>query len=95
MGVLGVFWLWNGIAYHLVFFARINGAAYGFAALFTLQGILFLAQSAKATSALSPVRWTPKTIMGAVFIAYSTLLYSVLGAWFGHGWPGAPTEVSS
>ena len=39
--ILGVLWVWNGLAYHLAFFARINPAAYGFAALFVLQAVLF------------------------------------------------------
>jgi len=41
--VLSVFWLWNGIAYHLMHFFQINFAALGFAALFVLQGVLFAA----------------------------------------------------
>ena len=39
--VLSVFWLWNGIAYHLLHFLQINFAALGFGALFALQGVLF------------------------------------------------------
>ncbi|HWE22003.1 MAG TPA: DUF6064 family protein, partial [Hyphomicrobiaceae bacterium] len=41
--VLSVFWLWNGIAYHLMHFLQINFAALGFAVLFALQGVLFAA----------------------------------------------------
>ena len=41
--VLSAFWLWNGIAYHLMHFLEINFAALGFAALFMLQGMLFAA----------------------------------------------------
>jgi hypothetical protein len=41
--VLSVFWLWIGIAYHLMHFFQINFAALGFAALFALQGMVVAA----------------------------------------------------
>ena len=40
LAILALFWLWNGIVYHLGFFLQINFAAVPFAALFTLQGLL-------------------------------------------------------
>src|SRR5687767_44683 len=39
--VLVFFWLWMGIAYHLIFFTVINPAAYLFGSLFIAQGLLF------------------------------------------------------
>ena len=50
--VLSVFWLWNGIAYHLMHFFQINFAALGFAALFALQGVLFAAHRDRRPSQL-------------------------------------------
>ena len=47
-GVLALFWLWDGIAYHLLFFSKINPAAYIFGAGFILQGLLFFAYGAIA-----------------------------------------------
>ena len=38
--VLGLMWLWTGVAYHAVHFSAINRAAYGFAALFVVQGLM-------------------------------------------------------
>ena len=40
--LLSVLWLWSGIVYHLIFFSRINPAAYLFGALFILQAFLFI-----------------------------------------------------
>ena len=37
LAVLSIFWLWNGIAYHLLHFLQINFAAPAFAALFVLS----------------------------------------------------------
>jgi hypothetical protein len=44
--VLALFWLWNGLVYHSLFFAPINRAAYLFAAMFVAQGLTFLAYGA-------------------------------------------------
>src|SRR5688572_8331617 len=41
-GLLGFFWLWTGVVYHLIFFTEINAAAYIFGAAFVFQGLLFL-----------------------------------------------------
>jgi uncharacterized protein DUF6064 len=41
-GLLAVHWAWSAIAYHAVFFTRINPAAWVFAAMFLLQAALFL-----------------------------------------------------
>ena len=38
---LGVLWLWNAVAYHALFFTRINPAAWLFAAMFAAQALLF------------------------------------------------------
>lgn len=40
-GLLAVHWAWSAIAYHLVFFTRINPAAWLFAAMFLLEAVLF------------------------------------------------------
>lgn len=40
--ILSFFWLWIGLAYHLAFFSAINPAAYAFAILNVIQGIVFL-----------------------------------------------------
>jgi hypothetical protein len=40
--VLAVHWAWAGVLYHLVFFSRINSAAYVFAALFVVQALLLV-----------------------------------------------------
>jgi hypothetical protein len=41
-GILAVFWLWMGVAYHLLYFSVINKVAYLFGALFIAQGVIFI-----------------------------------------------------
>ena len=40
--ILGVLWIWMGIAYHIVQFTSINPGAYVFGIACILQGLIFL-----------------------------------------------------
>jgi len=40
--ILGFFWIWMGVFYHIVHFSVINPAAWIFGIFFILQGLLFL-----------------------------------------------------
>ena len=77
-GGLAAMWAWTGIAYHGLFFSAINPAAWGFAAGFVVQALLFL------TAGLSGrlrFRWPRglRGILAGAFIAYAAILYPVLG----------------
>jgi hypothetical protein len=82
--VLSVFWLWNGIAYHLMHFFQINFAALGFAALFTLQGLLF---AAMAIGSRRTFRFRPDILgwSGLLFCLFALAAYPLLGWLAGHG----------
>lgn len=86
--VLSAFWLWNGIAYHLMHFFQINFAALGFAALFALQGVLFAAIAIRGRRS---VRFQPDVVgwTGLVFCLFALAAYPLLGWLAGHGWPRA------
>jgi len=43
---LVVLWLWNGIVYHILFFSKINTAAFAFGTLFIIQALFFLSEFA-------------------------------------------------
>jgi len=88
--ILGVFWLWNGLAYHLTYFAPINPAAFAFAALFVVQGLLFLAHAAIGGRLALSFGTDWRRIAGLVLIVYAALVYELLGFLSGHGWPRAP-----
>jgi hypothetical protein len=78
-GLLAVHWAWSAIAYHVVFFTRINPAAWLFAAIFLLQAALFF-WSGVVRGRLSFIRlrstWTP---IGWGLVAYA-LLYPAINA---------------
>ncbi|MDX1617318.1 MAG: DUF6064 family protein [Balneolaceae bacterium] len=92
LAILGIFWIWMGGLYHLMFFSTINGAAYLFGAFFILQGVLFLFAGAGRRQPEfefmfrnDAYGWT-----GSLFILYAVLIYPVIGSLLGHSYPQAP-----
>ena len=72
-GLLAAHWIWSALAYHAAFFTRINPAAWVFAALFLLQGALFLWQGVvQGRLSFAPSRntWAP--------VAWVLIVYSLL-----------------
>ncbi len=86
----GIIWVWNGLAYHLAFFAPINAAAYGFAALFVLQGLLFFGYGAIAGGLRFPEHIGWRGMLGIALIAYAGMIYTAVGYFLGHDWPKVP-----
>lgn len=90
MAVLGVQWLWTGLVYHLVFFTRINAAAWVFGALFILEGVLlgWYACRLHQVEVARPRGW--RGWLGAALIAYAVVIYPLLGLAAGEGPPRLP-----
>ncbi|HMQ95339.1 MAG TPA: DUF6064 family protein [Amaricoccus sp.] len=87
--ILGLMWLWTGLAYHAAFFSTINRAAYGFAALFVVQGLML--EWAAVTGRLDiRVRGGVRGGIGPSMIVYAMLLYPAIGAMAGQSYPGVP-----
>ena len=87
--VLGFLWAWMGVVYHWFFFTAINPAAWAFGAFFVLQGLLFVLADLQGLSFRfegDGYGW-----IGALFMVYALILYPVLGAAGGHGYPDGPT----
>ena len=88
LAVLSLFWLWNGLVYHLVFFLQINFAALPFGALFALQGLLLAGSAVRGGRQL---RFVPDATnwVGLVFVLFALVAYPLLAWAAGHGWPRA------
>jgi len=82
--ILALFWLWTGIAYHLVFFSRINKAAYGFGVLFIIEGLLLLIFGTVRPRLSFQLRPTAWPLIGGVLVLYAMIVYPWLGVLFGH-----------
>lgn len=89
--VLGFFWLWIGIVYHVAFFTSINKAAYFFGALYIIQGLLFLYVGGLKSELSFKFEPNSYGIVGSLFILYALVIYPGLGYFFGHVYPKNPT----
>ena len=88
---LAIQWAWTGVAYHWIFFARINPAARVFAAIWLAGGVAFAwAGAVKGKlSFRTPARY--RQLAGIALIAYALFLYPLLGHLDGRVYPFAPT----
>jgi len=87
---LAVIWFINGCAYHILFFSKINPIAKVFGALFIIQGLLFVLQVIFSKPYPHPDKLSIPQKAGWLIILYGTVLYSILGFFFGHSYPYAP-----
>jgi len=87
---LSAMWLWTAAAYHGTHFTTISAGAWGFAALFLVQGLLFIeAGVLRGRIAFGRAKgWTGW--MGWVLVAYASIVYPLLGQMLGHGYPEMP-----
>ncbi|MGE5811069.1 MAG: DUF6064 family protein [Ignavibacteria bacterium] len=85
--MLSFFWLWIGIVYHIIFFSKINKAAYLFGSLFILQGIIFFIYGIVSNKLI--FRYNKNTLnkAGIIFISYALIIYPVLGYFLGRSYP--------
>lgn len=89
--LLGFFWLWIGIVYHLIYSTSINKAAYLFGILYIIQGLIFI-HVGGIKSKLS-FKFQPNSygFIGGLFILYALVIYPILGYSLGHVYPRKPT----
>ncbi len=88
--LLAGLWLWNGVAYHIMHFAQINFWAFGFGALFVLQGLLFAWTLALRGRLAFRFRADLFGWSGLGFAIFAMAIYPLIGWLAGHGWPRAP-----
>lgn len=89
-GVLAAMWLWTAIAYHALFFASINNAAYLFAALFVIQGGYLFYEGCCRGRIQFTIESGPLAWLGLAFVVYSAALYPLIGSLAGHSYPAMP-----
>ncbi len=89
--VLGFFWLWIGVVYHLIYFTSINQAAYLFGVLYIIQGLIFIFVGAMRSKLSFKFQPNSYCIVGVLFILYALVIYPILGSFLGHVYPKKPT----
>jgi hypothetical protein len=87
---LALMWVWTGIAYHATFFSAINRAAWLFALLFVMQGVLLGHAALRRPSLAFACVRGGAAWCGWGLLFYATVLYPLLGLWAGQRYPGLP-----
>jgi hypothetical protein len=88
--MLGIFWIWSGAVYHILFFSRINSAAWLFGTLFVIQGLLFARAAFRKELDLS---FSPdiRGWAGASMIGYALVFYPLIEILDGKSFIASPT----
>lgn len=71
--ILGILWIWAGLIYHITYFTEINKAAFGFGALFIIQGGLFLF----GKKLVFPIKGVPRDFVAYFLISAGVVLYPI------------------
>lgn len=88
--ILGLFWLWIGVVYHMLFFSEINTAAFGFGTLFIIQGLLFLGIGLFTDKIQYQFNANLFGVTGIILVAYAMVIYPIIGSFLGHSYPYSP-----
>jgi len=83
-GGLAIMWVWTGVAYHGLYVSAINRAAYAFAALFVMQGVLVLCLGVSRQRLKFDARAGSSPGLGWALIAYAVVVYPLVGLGGGH-----------
>lgn len=83
-------WGFVGVAYHGLFFSRINLAAPLFAAAFVLQAVLFCAAAASGHGIEFNERSRVRSAVGLGLILYAMIIYPLIGLIGGERYPAMP-----
>ena len=86
--LLAALWIWNAVAYHALLFTRINAAAWLFAGLFTMEGVLLFWAATRRR--LDPVPDWSISGLGIALACYA-LAYPFFSFGIGHDYPEIPT----
>lgn len=89
--LLAFLWLWMGLVYHGLYFSSINKAAYLFALLFSLQGLMFIYYGYRKKYLIFQLKKDIYGLAGMIFMVYALIIYPFLGNSIGHVYPAAPT----
>ncbi len=88
--LLGLYWIWMGVIYHILFFAEINPAANIFGTFFILQGLAFVFLKWIGVELRYAFRKDGYGIIGSLLIIYAMIIYPLLGYSLGHIYPQSP-----
>lgn len=89
--VLGLLWLWLGLAHHLAFFRAINPLALVFAGVSVAGGLVFLWQGVVRRQLAFCWPGGLRGALGLVLLVFALAVYPVWSTLAGHAYPSLPT----
>jgi hypothetical protein len=89
--ILGIFWLWMGLAYQFAFFTTITPAAWLFGALFLLQAVLLFWLGTAKGRVRFEFTWNWRSLAGLFLVALALIIYPALSYALGYRYPAVPT----
>jgi hypothetical protein len=102
--ILGFLWLWSGIVLHILFYGptyveflgmTIPGIWYFSGVLFVIQSLLFIVYGIVKNSLSFSLDISLYSIVGAIFVIYSMVIYPLIGFLTGYPYPKYPIFGSS
>jgi hypothetical protein len=89
--ILGLLWLWIGLAYHLAFFATINPLAYAFSAVSTAGALVFVWCGLVRRTLHFRIGLHARGVLGISLVALALVGYPAWSLFEGHRYPAFPT----
>ena len=89
IALMSALWIWNAVAYHALLFTTINPAAWAFAALFAIEGVLLASAGVQGRLSWLYPR-APLSTVGVVLAVYA-LVYPFASLSLAHAYPRTPT----
>lgn len=87
LAIVALFWLWVGIVFNWLYFSALSRMAAVFAALFVIQGIIFVVAAFGKGGLSFRVRGDAYGIVGGVLVLYAMLGYPAIEYLLGRGFP--------
>jgi hypothetical protein len=88
--ILALAWAWNGVVYHVLFFATINFWADLFGAFFVVEALLLLWIGVVRGRLDFRVGRDVYSWIGVALAIFALAIYPLIGWGLGHAWPRAP-----
>ncbi|MBD3237096.1 MAG: hypothetical protein GF330_10355 [Candidatus Eisenbacteria bacterium] len=88
---LAFLWAWMAIAYHFVWFATINPAAWLFGSLYLIHVALLLWLGVIRRRLRFGLPGRERLTIALLLVLYGLVVYPLLGQWLGHSYPRLPT----
>ena len=89
--ILAFFWLWMGVIYHIIYFSKINSAAYLFGGIFVLEAVLIIYFSIVRKKIELVYNKDIFSYTGVILIIFALAIYPLIGFFIGHIYPASPT----